>query len=244
MIANGSKIIVSVYIALRRFSVGIYSGKRLAVFGDSIINGSGNNDYGVGEFLRDGYGFTLLKYCVGGARTGFNEGKSWIVDQVKDAIKAGIGPDVIIFDGFTNDCNMTDGVNCDVPLGTRGAVKDIYDITAEDDFTTCFESIVSAFGKHFKKADIIFVRPHLMGRRDREAQRVYGDRAAEICRDYGIKIADIYNDSKLDTFDAEMRDRYTNDSYGWGRGDCTHPNEEGYKRFYLPIILNQLEGNL
>ncbi len=224
--------------------MGNFSDKRLAVLGDSIMNGSGNHDYGVGEFLRDGYGFTLFKYCVGGARAGYDKGKSWIVEQVKDVIKACAIPDVIIFDGFTNDCNMTDGINCDVPLGSRGAVKDIFEVTAEDTFATCFESIASALKKYFEKADIIFVRPHLIGRRDRELQRVYGDMAAEICRDYGIKIADIYNDSGLDTFDADMRDRYTNDSYGWGRGDCTHPNEEGYKRFYLPLILNQLKGDL
>lgn len=217
-------------------------GKLLAVFGDSIMFGSGNDGVGVGEFLRDETGVDLVKYCVGGARTGYCEGKSWIVEQVREAISHGVDPDIIVFDGFTNDCYRTDGVNFDVPLGERGKVKDISEITSSDDFSACFESIARAFKRNFVKAEVIFVRPHRMGRREDEAQRAYGERAVEICREYGIAVADIYRESPLDTFDAEMRDKYTNDSYGWGRGDCTHPNAEGYWRFYMPVILRQIYG--
>ena len=39
-----------------------FIGKTLAVFGDSIINGSGNDNFGVGEYLIKDYGFVLLKY--------------------------------------------------------------------------------------------------------------------------------------------------------------------------------------
>lgn len=217
------------------------SGKRLAVFGDSIMFGSGNNGVGVGEFLRDLYGFELIKYCVGGARTGYQEGKSWIVDQVRQAVKEGIQPDFILFDGFTNDCYKTDGEHFDVPLGERRGAKTLGEITHTDDFSVCFESIVKAFCDLFPHAAIIFVRPHRMGRREDAAQRDYGERAVEICRDYGITVADIYGKSGLDTFDPVLRDGYTCDSYGWGRGDATHPNEEGYRRFYLPILCREID---
>ena len=75
-----------------------------------------------------------------------------------------------------------------------------------------------------------------MGRREEEAQRVYGDRAAEICRKNGIAVADVYNKSCLDTFSADDRDKYTADTYGWGKGDCTHPNAAGYEKFYMGLI--------
>ncbi len=218
-----------------------YTGKKLAVFGDSIMFGSGNGGYGVGEYLRDKFGYKLYKYCIGGARVGHMEGKSWVADQVKQAIEEGVKPDLIIFDGFTNDCYKTDGVNFDVPLGVRGEAKELCEIDVTDSFTCCFESIVRALKNHFPRAEIIFVRPHRMGRREDAAQRDYGERAAVICRENGVKVADVYSESGLDTFDAEMRDRYTCDSYGWGRGDATHPNAEGYEKFYLPVIEKYLK---
>ncbi|MDE7264783.1 MAG: hypothetical protein K2N52_00720, partial [Clostridia bacterium] len=53
---------------------------------------------------------------------------------------------------------------------------------------------------------------------------------------YGFSIADIYEDSGLDTFDEVQRDKYKADTYGWGKGDCTHPNALGYKEKYMPLI--------
>lgn len=95
-----------------------YSQKLLAVFGDSIANGSGNSDFGVGEYLQKDLGFQLKKYAVGGARVGFKQGKNWVIEQVKKAIAEGITPDYIVFNGFTNDCNIEEGASVpDVPLG-------------------------------------------------------------------------------------------------------------------------------
>lgn len=217
-----------------------YTDQTIAVFGDSILYGSGNNGVGVGEYLCRELGCKMVKYCVGGARVGYQEGKNWLVEQVRQAIADGISPAAILFDGFTNDCYKTDGKRFDVPLGERGAVKDIADLKKTDDFSVCFEGIVNAFRTHFPDAKVVFVRPHRMGRREIEAQIEYGERAAEICRDYGVAVADIFGKSALDTFDATMRDTYTCDSYGWGRGDATHPNAAGYERFYLPLILEEL----
>ena len=95
--------------------------------------------------------------------------------------------------------------------------------------------------KFFPDAKALFVRPHKMGRRDANAQVVYGKRAVFICRQYGIRVADIYEDSDLDTFDEIQRDKYTFDSYNWGRGDCTHPNALCYSEKYMPVIRSQIE---
>jgi hypothetical protein len=201
--------------------------------------GSGNGGVGVGEFLERDCKISLIKYCVGGARVGYYPDKNWLIEQVKSAITAGIKPDLIIFDGFTNDCNMTDGVNCDVPLGERsvGLHKDIFDIDKEHtNFTQCFEVLADAFDKYFPTSKVIFVRPHNMGRRDRVLQKIYGERANEICREHKFYLADIYERGELNTFDEKMRDEYTCDSYGWGRGDATHPNAKAYEKFYMPVI--------
>lgn len=217
-------------------------GKTLAVFGDSIMYGSGNGGTGVGEYLSRSFGWKLLKYCVGGARVGYQSGKSWLIAQIRQAIADKIQPDYIVFDGFTNDCNMGDGKTCDVAIGEISEeLTDIFAITPDAaPFTRCFRSAVAAFKEYFPAAKILFVRPHKMGRRDGEAQKIYGDRAAEICAANGIAVADIYGESGLDTFSAEHRDLYTADTYGQGRGDCTHPNALGYEKFYMPIISEKL----
>jgi lysophospholipase L1-like esterase len=212
--------------------------KTLLLLGDSIMYGSGNGGVGVGEFLERDCKISLVKLCIGGARVGYYPDKNWLIDQVKKAVEQKICPDLIIFDGFTNDCNMTDGVNCDVPLGERTKTNvDIFDIDKEKtNFTECFEALTNAFDKYFPKAKVIFVRPHNMGRRDRILQKIYGDRANEICLEHNIYLADIYSIGELNTFDEKMRDEYTCDSYGWGRGDATHPNAKGYEKFYMPVI--------
>lgn len=210
--------------------------KSVLVFGDSIMYGSGNNGFGVGEYLAKS-GAKIFKYCVGGARVGYDEGKDWVVGQVKRIIADGVKADYILFDGFTNDCNMTDGVTCDVPLGERAeTIPDLYSLTQTDTFSVCFESIAIALKERFENAKILFIRPHKMGRRDAFKQIEYGERAVEICKKHGIAVCDLYKDSGLDTFLPEHRDKYTADSYGWGRGDCTHPNAVGYEKFYMPLI--------
>lgn len=221
-----------------------YVDKKLLILGDSLMFGSGNNGFGVGEYLAAHLGFTLSKYCVGGARTGWQEGKSWIVEQTRTAIENGEKPDLIVFDGFTNDCNMHDGKTCDIPFEgeNNSAVTDIFDVKKENtNFTDCFKSVAAALKKYFPNAKILFIRPHKMGRRGVEVQIKYGERAVEICKKYKISVADIYSDSGLDTFDETQRDKYTNDSYGWGKGDCTHPNATGYEKFYMPLIEKAVE---
>lgn len=212
-------------------------GKRLILFGDSIMFGSGNEGFGVGEYLEKDLGLSLAKYCVGGARTGFCDGKSWIVEQVREAVNNHEAADLIVFDGFTNDCYKTDGVNCDVPLGdVTDEATDIFSIEKSASFSQCFESLACAFAKYFPTAKALFIRPHRMGRREEDLQISYGERAVEICKKYKIAVCDLYRNSGLDTFLPEDRDRYTNDSYGWNRGDCTHPNALGYEKKYMPLI--------
>lgn len=217
-----------------------YSGKKLLLFGDSIMFGSGNGGYGVGEYLSDRLGFTLAKYAVGGARVGYVAGKSWVVDQVRCALSNGESADYIVFDGMTNDCNLSDGATLpDVPLGemTEGySGFDIEKVGEEMSFSRCFEEIVCAFMKYFPAAKILYIRPHNMGRRDDNLQRIYGERALEICRKWGIPYVDLYSNSGMNTFIPEHRDAFTFDSYGWGRGDCTHPNAAGYELKYMPLI--------
>lgn len=222
-----------------------FDGKSVAVFGDSIAFGSGNYGFGVGEFLQKDLGLKLYKYAVGGARVGYDEGKNWMVEQVQTAIFDGISPDYIVFNGFTNDCNVTEGNALpDVPLGEISSAYDGFDIfkvEKSQPFSRCFEEILFAFLKYFPKAKLLFFRPHNMGRRDDFLQKLYGERAIVLCSKWGVPVVDLYSESGMNTFIPEHRDMFTFDSYNWGRGDCTHPNELGYKLKYMPLIEAKLK---
>lgn len=214
-----------------------FDSKRVLVFGDSIMYGSGNGGYGVAEYIAHDLKLDVGKYCVGGSRVGYFAGKDWMVQQVKRAI--GDRADVVVFDGFTNDCCKTNKVSCDVPLGEEEEGFDGFDIEKagkEDSFSHCFQCILSALKSYFPNAALVFVRPHRMGRREEHVQILYGERAAALAKKWGAEVVDLYRDSGLDTFLPEHRDMYTNDSYGWGTGDCTHPNAAGYEKFYMPHI--------
>lgn len=219
--------------------------KKVLLFGDSIMFGSGNDGFGVGEYLERDLNIKLFKYCIGGARVGYNEGKSWVIEQVRQAVNDGVEADYVVFDGFTNDCCMTDKIKCDVPLGEMRKGFDGFDIFSVSNenttFSDCFENILCAIKKYFPNAKYLFIRPHKMGRRDAKQQVIYGERAIDICRKWGVEYVDLYNEIDLDTFDEIQRDKYTADSYGWGKGDCTHPNALCYEEKYMPLIEKKLK---
>lgn len=223
-----------------------FVGKSLVMFGDSIMYGSGNGGVGVGEYLAKDMGFTLTKYCRGGSRVGYQEGKNWVVDQIYKAVEAKVKADYIVFDGFTNDCNKMDGIHYNVPLGEMTEGFDGFDVFAikkdgDATFSYCFECIAAAFKKYFPQAKILFVRPHVMGSRDEVMQRVYGERALEICKKWGIAVVDIYKDADLNTFREDHRDLYTADTGKCGQGDGTHPNDLCYREKYMPLIEREIE---
>lgn len=220
-------------------------GKKVLVFGDSIMFGSGNGGFGVGEYLERDLGMQYLKYAIGGARMGFKEGKSWVPEQIIKALGEGAEADYIVFDGFTNDCNISEGATePDVPLGEIPAGYDCPDVYALEregsEFSSCFQSVIYTLLSRFPKAKILFIRPHNMGRRDDKLQRLYGERAIEICKKWGVPYVDLYSESGMNTFIPLHRDLFTFDSYGWGRGDCTHPNAAGYELKYMPLIESAL----
>jgi lysophospholipase L1-like esterase len=218
-----------------------YKNATVLVLGDSIMFGSGNNGFGVGEYLAKDLGMKCVKYAIGGARVGYREGKYWMVEQVRQIINDGVQADYIVFDGFTNDCNQDKPEDLpDIPLGemVKGyAPQDIFAIDkAKTTFTSCFESILCALMNYFPHAKLLFIRPHNMGRRDDVLQKLYGERALTLCKKWGVAYVDLYSESGLNTFLPVHRDLFTNDSYGWGRGDCTHPNATGYEEKYMPLI--------
>ena len=60
------------------------------------------------------------------------------------------------------------------------------------------------------------------------------DRAEEICNKWGVILIDLRKLSGLNTYNEYMKKTYTNES------DGVHPNELGYKEFYIKPIIDIL----
>ena len=66
-------------------------------------------------------------------------------------------------------------------------------------------------------------------------QKLYFDKIKEVLNKYSIPVLDLYNESGLNT-GIDYFLRYTLATSTNPNGDGVHPNEEGYRKFYVPKI--------
>ena len=202
--------------------------------GDSIAAGDGNEYRSYAHIISEKFGWTLHSYARGGATIGTRStltGHLNILNQVESAISDNINPDFIFLDGGTNDIS-----NNAVDLGVM-LENGVYDISGCDSSTFCgaLELIFYKLRTAYPSAKIIFIRVHKMNTRNIDKQIEYGDKAQQICDKWSIPVVDIFNGGGLNTFLPCMY-RYTNPTTAAPNGDRTHPNQEGYERFYVPLI--------
>ncbi|MBQ3285544.1 MAG: hypothetical protein IJH40_07885 [Ruminococcus sp.] len=207
-------------------------GKKLTVFGDSVMFGYGNpvgTTYeGIADIIGIKYGMDYKKYAKSGAVMGKTSGKSHIADQVRTAIDAGRKSDLIILNGGTNDAWHTD-----IKLGD---ITDGYDMSSigESNYTNAFEKTMWLIKNEWKNTPVIYVRSHRMKLGTKARQESIGERALALCEKWKVAGIDLYNDSELNGNVLEISQRYTWDNDTLNRG--IHPNALGYAEFYLPPI--------
>lgn len=207
-------------------------GKTIMCFGDSIMEGNGNGNVGIGDIIAAKNRMTVFDYSKGGATITFQDSpevpRSNIITQVELAISEHDNVDYIIFDGMTNDIS-------------GGALKPIGDISFhyaatldKYTFSGALEYIIKTLRNKYKTAKIVYIRPHNMGSRNYDNQILYGNRAIEICNKWSVPVCDLYSESGLNTFLESMAE-YTYNS------DETHPTQVGYDLFYIPQITAKLK---
>src|SRR5690606_29684104 len=125
-------------------------------------------------------GMSAKNYGSSGATVAPREGyDNQIIKKVREAITAGETADYILFNGLTNDANVTDE-------SRLGEISTGYDMP--DDVTTfsgAFEEIIKTMRDAWVSAKIIYVRVHNMSSRG-DRQILFGDRAIEICKKWSI----------------------------------------------------------
>jgi hypothetical protein len=93
-------------------------------------------------------------------------------------------------------------------------------------------------------ARIVYVAVHKLGSRNWNTQLALRSVTLRICHKWGVKVADVFNDTTLDTRIDSQRVAYTfNDlvnGYPGTGGIGTHPNIAGITDFYVPVLTTAL----
>lgn len=222
----------------------ILKGKSIYAFGDSVVYGHTAPEKSYTRIIADDYGMKLTMCAKNGASVmtidssdkeaeGEETAGNYIISQVKTAPDE--KPDVILFNGGTNDAYT--GVTTHPDLFEHIGVIQGPNASEFDTTTFCggFESIVYNMRQKWGDTPIVYVTVHKSGGRDWDAQCKVRELALEICERWGVSVADVFNDSELDTRDEEQMKQYIMGGAG------SHPNETACRRFYIPIVKGALK---
>ncbi|MDO4563549.1 MAG: DUF4978 domain-containing protein [Clostridia bacterium] len=211
-----------------------YRDKVIYAFGDSIVDGHVYQKMGFVEFFALQEGMLL-------SHNGAVNGAAVVNGSIKSQIEAAPEeePDLVILDGGINDAYASTDMNA---------------------FKTEFQALATAIKTKWSSAAVVYVAVHKTAARTLDSQAAVRNAAIAICQAEGFMIADVYEDSTLDTNNSEMRWNYSfnelgfdnlpgtmattssekyNDTYPSG----THPNFRAIEEFYIPALTDTVYLN-
>ena len=211
-------------------------GKKIVYDGDSIAEGRSNNGGGYAALIAERTGSICVNFAEGGARLCSNEDLHSVVDNLGNLPADG---DLYCFEGGINDFwNNTPIGTCD-PDDYTGAL---------DTSTICgaMETIFRYCIENFQGKPVCFVIVHKVQRTATDSNH-NGDTFADyraamisVCQKYSIPYYDAFNESGLNGWNELQSTLFLNANSA-GTGDGCHPNEEGYRRYYVPQLLDLFE---
>ena len=224
---NVSKIFLN---TVCRFKKNNLYGKSLFVAGDSVAYGYGSNNISFGEIIAKNNNMRLTKVAISGTTFAKRDGlTNSILEQVESIDRE---YDYIIVEGGFNDYFQRDN---GVSIGTMPKNMN----SGRDDKTTygALDSICLWLKQNYPASKILFVVPHkimtITGVIDSEFYP-YLQAIRDVCEKYSIRYADIALKGGCTPFYQSFRDKYFS-------GDGIHPNLDGYKTFYVPVIESEME---
>lgn len=222
--------------ALNLAAISALRGKKIIYDGDSIaesrISGTAANGGGYAKLIADKVNGIYVNQAVGGARLCANSDRHSVVNNLANLPADG---DLYCFEGGINDfwgnavigeCSKTDYTGTLDTTTICGALETI--------FRYCLTNFV---GK-----PVCFVISHKIQNTATTTNangntfRDYRDAMIEVCEKYSVPYYDAFNKSGLNGWNTVQSNEYLTANSS-GAGDGTHPNEEGYKRYYVPQLL-------
>lgn len=200
-------------------------GKTITFNGDSICAGAGFAG-GYGKIIAESNDMTYQNVAVGGgtitAETYSGETKRYWVCRSIESMNA--DADYAILEGGVNDAALR------TPLG---ALSDGYSAELDDTtFIGAFESMLKQAIIRFAGKKIGYIAAHKMTAKydSRYTENSYYYAAKECCAKWGVPFLDLNVQIPPLNNIATLREAFTADGDGW------HPNEAGYRAFYVPKI--------
>lgn len=197
------------------------SGKILSTTGDSIAAGAGNNGTGYPEIVASDNGMTLQNVAVGGGTVAYLNANTFCISRSISSMRS--DADFVLLEGGGNDADSG------VPLGTLSSG---YTATLDDTtFAGAIESMFKAALARFPDKKIGYVFIHKCAWQfDSRVPNSYYDMAKSACKKWGIPYLDLNTQVPPLNYIADLKSTYT------ANGDGYHPNELGYRTFYVPKV--------
>ena len=227
-------------------STELYNGrlknKRILYNGDSIAEGRLTGDAANGgaypKLINDLIGGTFENRAVSGATLSEVSGHNAICDDIANMSASG---DIICLEGGINDYALN------VPLGTY-TPDDFSGAVDKTTLTGALESIFRQATAKWVGAPILFVITHKMSGSAWTANTegyTFDDarkRMIEICNKYSIPYLDMFSSGGLTGYISAINTAYMNG--GEVHPDGWHPDENGYKKYYIPRLISMFESLL
>lgn len=208
-------------------------GKKITCTGNSITAATHSvPGHGYVEQIADAHGMVVDNHAIWGAiipqghpRASGDVADIGCIHDTLDNMAA--DADIAIMSGSINDCEYYQDTNF---LGEITG-----DFSSELDSTTFYGALENMCKKALQKwagKPIIYVIEHRMTLDNTTYGQFYlklHKAITEVMNKWGISIVDLFNDCPSLNYNEGYKTKYTT-------GDGTHPNYEGYERFYVPRV--------
>lgn len=214
------------------------AGLKITCTGNSITAATHSvPGHGYVEQIADAHGMTVDNHAIWGAiiPQGHPRASGDITDigcihDTLDNMEA--DADIVIMSGSINDCEYYQDTNF---LGEITG-----DFSSELDSTTFYGALENMCKKALQKwsgKPIIYVIEHRMTLDNTTYGQYYlklHEAIVKVMNKWGISIVDLFNDCPSLNYNDGYKAQYTT-------GDGTHPNYEGYEKFYVPRVYAEIK---
>lgn len=218
------------------------TGKKIIYDGDSIAESRLSyavNGGGYAKLIADAVGGTYQNFAVGGARLTTKPSDKTYHSVVDNIVNLPVNGDLYCFEGGINDYWTPKTLGTFSKTDFTGAL---------DKNTICgaLETIFRYALSNFVGKPICFVITHKIQstayakNANNDTFEDYRNAMVGICQKYSIPYYDAFSESGLNGWNTEQNNAYLTANTD-GTADGTHPNEEGYKRYYVPQLISLFE---